>query len=45
MPTIDENLRSLPIRNPMSCRNFSAATFGDVIANDPTLLVFLRHFG
>ena len=43
MPTasLPAEVRDLPVKG----RNLIPGTFGDQIGDEPTLLVFLRHFG
>lgn len=43
--SIDNATVAMNLDKPMSCLNLNASTFGEAIASQPTLLVFLRHFG
>ncbi len=43
--TISPDVLAEPIVAPMSCRNLAASTLQEVVGAEPTLLVFLRHFG
>jgi len=42
---ISDATLNIELSKPMSTRGFEAHFFSDALGSEPTLLVFLRHFG